>query len=147
MQDNKNKIFLKEWKWSIGESYQRSARFRKTQEDLDREKMEFNKEMEQYDQQNKKNAYEQSFLTENDAWGIGVQGSESGFGFETFSPQTSNKREESYNKMAEREMMGQIGFNPFMQNNSYIDDVTTQENFLRPKPTTGEREKYSESKY
>ena len=49
--------------------------------------------------------------------------------------------------MAEREMMGQIGFNPFMQNNSYIDDVTTQENFLRPKPTTGEREKYSESKY
>jgi hypothetical protein len=141
MQDNKNKTVLREWKWSIGEPYQRSARFRKTQEDFDREKMEFNKEMEKYDQQNKQNAFEQSFLTENDVWGIGVQDSGRSFGFETFSQQTSNKREESSNKMAEREMMGQIGFNPFMQNNSYIDDVTVQENFLRPKSTYSEKEK------
>jgi hypothetical protein len=128
------KIAAKEWKWSLGEPYQRSARFRKSQQQVTEEKEDFNREMDQYNTQMKQNAYEQSFLTENDTWGIGI-----GSDFVT-----SNKREDTYNKMAEREMMGQIGFNPFMTNNSYANDVVVQENFLRPKPTSSEREKYSE---
>jgi hypothetical protein len=142
MQSNRlterKKIGIKEWKWSVGEPYQRSARFRKSQEQHSEEKEDFNREMDQYNIQMKQNAYEQSFLTENDTWGIGI-GSDI-----NFSQQTSNKREDTYNKMAEREMMGQIGFNPFMTNNSYVNDVVVQENFLRPKITTSEREKYSE---
>jgi len=134
----RRKIGAREWKWSLGEPYQRSARFRKSQEQVSEEKEDFNREMDKYNTQMKQSAYEQSFLTENDTWGIGI-GSDMGF-----SQQTSNKREDSYNKMAEREMMGQIGFNPFMTNNSYVNDVAVQENFLRPKPTTSEREKFNE---
>ena len=134
----RRKIGAREWKWSVGEPYQRSARFRKSQQQVTEEKEDFNREMDQYNTQMKQSAYEQSFLTENDTWGIGI-GSEVGPEFGA-----SNKREETYNKMAEREMMGQIGFNPFMTNNSYVNDVVVQENFLRPKPTSSEREKYSE---
>jgi hypothetical protein len=133
-----NKQIPREWKWSLGESYQRSARFRKTTRQIDEEKMEFDREMEKHNQQMKQSAYEQSFLTENDTWGIGI-------GSESFSLQTSNKREEASNKMAERQMVGQIGFNPFMTNNSYIDDVAIQENFLRPKPTSFEKEKFNQN--
>jgi len=142
-QERNNKMLAKEWKWSIGEPYQRSARFRKSQEQLDEEKIEFNKEMEENNNQMKQRAYEQSFLTENDNWGINDLSC--GFTSNSFSLQTTNKREETYNKMAEREMVGQVGFNPFLTNNSYIDDVNIQENFLKPKSTSGEREKYSES--
>ena len=35
----------------------------------------------------------------------------------------SNKREDTYNKMAEREPICQIGQNPFMPNNSFADVV------------------------
>jgi len=135
----RNKDMPKEWKWSLGESYQRSARFRKTVEQIDEEKIEFNREMEKFNQQIKQNAYEQSFLTENDNWGIGI-GSDM-----MFTLQSANKREEASNKMAERQMVGQIGFNPFLSNNSYVDDVAVQENFLRPKPTSFEKEKFSQN--
>jgi hypothetical protein len=140
-QERNNKMVAKEWKWSVGEPYQRSARFRKSHKEMEDEKMEFNREMEQRNNQMKQSAYEQSFLTENDHWGINDFGSSS----ESFSLQTSNKREETYNKMAERQMVGQVGFNPFLSNNSYIDDVNIQENFLKPISTTSDREKYSEN--
>ena len=34
--------------------------------------------------------------------------------------QKTNKREESYNKLSEREMIGQIGYNPFNPKNNYF---------------------------
>jgi hypothetical protein len=135
----RNKITPKEWKWSLGESYHKSARFSKTAEQIDEEKMEFDREMEKHNHQMKQSAYEQSFLTENDNWGFGI-GSDN-----MFSLQSANKREEASNKMAERQMVGQIGFNPFLSNNSYVDDVAIQENFLRPKPTSFEKEKFSQN--
>uniref|UniRef100_A0A6C0KYG8 Uncharacterized protein n=1 Tax=viral metagenome TaxID=1070528 RepID=A0A6C0KYG8_9ZZZZ len=141
--NNNMKKGAKEWKWSIGEPYQRSARFRKSQEDFDEEKLDFDREMEEYNNINKKSAYEQAFLTENDNWGINYFGSSSSSN--SFSLQTTNKREETSNKMAEREMVGQVGFNPFLANNSYIDDVNVQENFLKPISTSSEREKYLEN--
>jgi len=58
-----------------------------------------------------------------------------------------NKREDTYNRMAEREMMGQIGMNPFLtQNNNsgnlgYIEDLMNQENFLKPISTSIEKER------
>jgi hypothetical protein len=54
-----------------------------------------------------------------------------------------NKREETYNKMATREMVGQIGMNPF-SNNNYLTDVITQDNYLKPVSTTFEKEKEKE---
>jgi hypothetical protein len=52
----------------------------------------------------------------------------------------NNKREESYNKMAEREMIAQIGQNPFFTNNTtdndeYVNNVTIQDKFLKPVST------------
>jgi len=57
-----------------------------------------------------------------------------------------NKREDTYNRMAEREMMGQIGMNPFLSyadgnNSGYINDLMNQENFLKPISTSIQREK------
>jgi hypothetical protein len=52
----------------------------------------------------------------------------------------NNKREESYNKMAEREMIAQIGQNPFFTNNTpdndeYVNNLTIQDKFLKPVST------------
>jgi hypothetical protein len=52
----------------------------------------------------------------------------------------NNKREESYNKMAEREMIAQIGQNPFFTNNitdndEYVNNVSIQDKFLKPVST------------
>ena len=38
----RKKIRAREWKWSLGEPYQRSARFRKSQEQVSEEKEDFN---------------------------------------------------------------------------------------------------------
>lgn len=43
----------------------------------------------------------------------------------------SNKREDTYNKMADREMMRQVGMNPYL-NNSYIDGITIRDTYLMP---------------
>jgi archaellum component FlaC len=57
-----------------------------------------------------------------------------------------NKREDTYNRMAEREMVGQRGMNPFFSqndnnNSGYIEDLMNQEQFMKPISTSMEREK------
>jgi hypothetical protein len=42
----------------------------------------------------------------------------------------TSKREESYNKIAEREMIGQRGFNPFNPVNSYYDNLVEHERYV-----------------
>jgi hypothetical protein len=43
-----------------------------------------------------------------------------------------NKREEIGAKLSEREMMAQIGLNPFLQN-SYENDITNYDNYMKVK--------------
>ena len=43
----------------------------------------------------------------------------------------SNKREESYNKMSEREMIGQRGYNPFNPTNNYFDNLLEHEKYVK----------------
>jgi hypothetical protein len=45
--------------------------------------------------------------------------------------QKTNKREESYNKMSEREMIGQIGYNPFNPKNNYFENLLEHEKFIK----------------
>jgi hypothetical protein len=45
----------------------------------------------------------------------------------------SNKREVANNKLNDRNMISQIGQNPFMANNNYLHDLEVQQNFLIPK--------------
>jgi hypothetical protein len=38
--------------------------------------------------------------------------------------------------MAGRDMLQQIGFNPFLGQNNYIDDISVRDQFLKPVNTT-----------
>lgn len=59
---------------------------------------------------------------------------------ETMTP--SNKRELANEKINERQMISQIGQNPFLSRNRYLDDLEVQETFLKPKNSNfGEYEK------
>lgn len=49
---------------------------------------------------------------------------------------TNGPKESMYFKMAERDMISQTGMNPFFFNsNSYVDQVSLQDKFLKPKST------------
>jgi len=124
-----------EWKWTNGEKYDKSPRQTRNQiqsqtqidyEDEDPRKMS-------------QLAFQQALLSENDVWSLEEQ--------QVFvnPDKPMNKREDTYNRMAEREMVGQIGMNPFMQRN-YLEDVIVQENFLKPVSTSLEREKFKDDK-
>ena len=115
----------KEWKWSIGDRYEKSPRTKKEKE-KEKEKEDENS---RYIENIAITAQQQSLLSENDSWAILE---------ETLS---MNKREDTYNKMSEREMMCQVSRNPFMTQNSYLDDVMIQEKFLKPISIFVEREK------
>lgn len=115
-----------EWKWTQGERYEKSAR-RQPQNEM---------QFANYDDESKHNsqiAFQQALLSENDVWSLEEQ--------QVFvnPDKPMNKREDTYNRMAEREMVGQIGMNPFM-NRNYLEDVMVQENFLKPISTTVEKE-------
>ena len=48
----------------------------------------------------------------------------------------SNKREELDSKIADRDMVQQIGFNPFLGDSSYVNDISIRDQFLKPINTT-----------
>jgi hypothetical protein len=109
-----------EWKWTKGESYERSRRLKHVQE---LENKEFSKEMEQ-------TAYTASLNHDENTWEmLNQSAANSGF-------KVSNKREELDSKMANRDMLQQIGFNPFLGQNSYIEDISVRDQFLKPVNTT-----------
>ena len=115
-----------EWKWTKGEPYERSRRIFKESEQIDNEK--FNKEIE-------KSAYSTSLNHDEYTWDILNQNS-SGNGFKV-----SNKREDLDLKIADRELVQQIGGNPFLSETNYVDDIATRDNFLKPINTTQGRTK------
>ncbi|NDA89412.1 MAG: hypothetical protein EBY20_00640 [Alphaproteobacteria bacterium] len=124
-----------EWKWTNGEKYEKSPRQpRRGQQNQNQSQIDYEDE----DPSKMANlAFQQALLSENDVWSLEEQ--------QVFvNPEKPmNKREDTYNRMAEREMVGQIGMNPFMQRN-YLEDVMVQENFLKPVSTSLEREKFNE---
>lgn len=132
-----------EWKWSCGEPCERTPRRKQNYETQSKEP-EY--KMETPEVNMVEGAYQQSLLSENDVWSIdGPQffGSEN-FGENGFH-RTPNKREDTYNKMSEREIMGQIGQNPFLPNHNYLNDIMTQDQFLKPVSTSLEKENSGDS--
>jgi hypothetical protein len=112
-----------EWKWSNGEICERSPRFQK----IPVETVDSNKHVDFQ-------AHQQSLLSENDIWNMdGVQFIQ--------EDKPLNKREDTYNKMSEREMVSQIGQNPFLPGGDYLNGVMVHEQFLKPLSTSLEREK------
>jgi hypothetical protein len=109
-----------EWKWTKGEPYERSRRLKHVQE---LENKQFSKEMDD-------SAYTSSLNHDENTWDLLNQtAANSGF-------KVSNKREEIDSKMAGRDMLQQIGFNPFLGENNYINDITVRDQFLKPVNTT-----------
>ena len=118
-----------EWKWTFGGQYERSPRSKQQAQRLPQQQQEPTVDPSEL-------AFQQSFLSENDPWSLEEQ--------QIFVPQQQskpNKREDTYNRMAEREMVGTVGMNPFMNNHNYLDDVMTQDHFLKPVSTSMERSK------
>lgn len=124
-----------EWKWSKNESYPKSRRPVKQSENQNSAQKQtqptgadsFIKEMEV-------SAYTSALNHDENTWDILNQDIYNGFS-------NSNKREELDNKMADRAMTQQIGFNPFMSENNYANDISVSNTFLKPVNTTQEREK------
>jgi hypothetical protein len=127
---------LIEWKWTNGEKYEKSPRQpRRVQQSQSQTQINYDDED---PSKMSKLAFQQALLSENDVWSLEEQ--------QVFvnAEKPMNKREDTYNRMAEREMMGQIGMNPFMQRN-YLEDVAVQDNFLKPISTSLEREKFKDN--
>lgn len=119
-----------EWKWTIGESYERSRR---------RIKQPHNEihEIENMNELNKKqveNAYSSSLNYDENTWDILNQSSIINDGFKI-----SNKREELDTKIADRELLKQIGYNPFLGENNYVENISISNQFLKPLNTTIEK--------
>ena len=129
-----NKII--EWKWSNGEYTQKSKR--QYRNGNGNSKQEYYDEMLNMDVIKENTAYIQSLNSEN-YWSGPQENYDTGFN--NNQPDISgfkitNKREDSSFKMAEREMFATCGMNPFLGTNNYVNDVVTQNTFLKPTYTS-----------
>lgn len=110
-------------KWTDGKPYERSRRMK---HQIQMENEEFSKNMDT-------SAYSSSLHHDEHTWDI-LNQSLSGAGFKV-----SNKREELGDKLANREMIQQIGFNPFLGQSNYVDDISIRDQFLKPINTQEEK--------
>jgi hypothetical protein len=109
-------------KWTDGKPYERTRRL-SGQELLD--------QLEQFKEENfvkevEKDAYLSSLNHDENSWDI-LNNFSTNAGFKI-----SNKREELDTKISERELLQQIGFNPFLSDNTYLHDIHNHDKFLKP---------------
>ena len=52
-----------------------------------------------------------------------------------------NKREKTSERMSQRELVANIGINPFHNKQNYVKDISVQDTFLRPKNSNFNLEK------
>lgn len=114
-----------EWKWTKSEPYERSKRIRKDFSQTERQtegslrQTEDNIQLQQIET----SAYTSALNHDENTWDILNQ---------EFSK--VNKREDLDNKIAVRELIQQRGFNPFLGETNYADDISNK--FLKPVNTT-----------
>lgn len=63
-----------------------------------------------------------------------------GFSNEISDFKTTNKRDITNDRINERIMISQIGQNPFLMNNNYLEDLKIQETFLKPKNSSFQKD-------
>jgi len=118
-----------EWKWSNGEKYERSSRVENKNRQQEIQRIQYSKETEN-------SAYIQSLHYDENNW-------ETNSSFlinnETFV-RGSNKREDTDNKLSERQMFAQVNMNPYLSNNNYLEDLNVRDTYLKPKSTIAEKE-------
>jgi hypothetical protein len=114
-----------EWKWTNGEPYERSRR-----------KPKPGYEPENIGEPNRHpgdDAYSSSLNYDENTWDILNQNSSNG-GFKS-----SNKREELDTKIADRELVKQTGYNPFLGENDYVENMSIRDQFLKPLNTSSDK--------
>jgi hypothetical protein len=107
-----------EWKWSKGESSQKSARKKTGKEDVSPN---------QHNQ-----AYDISLNHDEDSWEL--MNKVQHFSAEEFK--ITNKREQLDEKITNRQLIQQCGLNPYMNNDNYVDDISIRDQFLLPQNTS-----------
>ena len=107
-----------EWKWSKGLNYDRSKRINKESMDDN-----FNKIVED-------TAYTTSLNHDENTWEILNNNSL----FDKDFVQNS-KREDTDKKLSERQMMCQVNMNPYLTNNSYVQDLSVHDQYMKPVST------------
>jgi hypothetical protein len=116
-----------EWKWSNGIPYKKSKRV--TNNDITEEYIQDQDEL--FSRKVEESAYSTSLNHDENTWDILNQG---------FLKQ-SNKREDLDDKIANRELVQQKGFNPFLNESNYVQDISNSDMYLKPVNTTQQREK------
>lgn len=117
-----------EWKWTKGGPYEKTTRVFKKKEPEQEDRQVFSKDLENL-------AYSSSLNYDENTWSI-LNDSVAANGFKL-----SNKREDLDLKMSNREMIQQIGANPFLTETNYADDIAIRDQFLKPINTTEGRVK------
>lgn len=121
-----------EWKWSKGEPYERSKRpspaFVQERRDVLEHQQIFSEAQEQ-------SAYSSALNHDENTWDM-LNQSIYNNGF-----RQSNKREDLDTKMADRAMVQQRGFNPFLSGSDYVNDISVSNTFLQPMNTSQDRVK------
>ena len=131
-----------EWKWNDGTRIEKSPRIVSKRENegevnLNEPSIEdFSTTVNVYHSPDLSSVPKASVLNENQAY---LQSLEIDQQFR----ESSTKREESWEKMASRDMMGQMGQNPFFyqegQQNNYVNDIAVRDQYLKPVSTTTEK--------
>lgn len=132
-----------EWKWSNGEKAERTPR-----PPLNQKRTQFVEEQEyefSYEVHDENQVVNRCLTSAEDMLGLREIMDQGQQNLMNEFQKQPNKREDTYNRMAEREMVGQRGMNPFFSQNSnnnsgYIDDLMNQEQFMKPISTSIERE-------
>jgi hypothetical protein len=133
-----------EWKWNNGTLCEKSPRIIKKREETTGTRREPSVNINEstvsatemneiaaavYQNPDLSSVPKESVLNENQAY---LQSLEMDQGFRA----ASTKREESWEKMASRDMIGQMGQNPFFyqegKTNSYVNDLTALNQFMQP---------------
>ena len=143
---------LVEWKWTKGEPYAKSRRPVKNDNNSNNNSnnnssnINNNKDYSildsELDNQNtisekeiEHSAYSISLNHDENTWDILNQG------LYNNDFRQSSKREDLDCKIAGRDLVQQCGYNPFMENSNYADDISVSNQFLQPQNTTIGREK------
>lgn len=121
-----------EWKWTKGEPYERSRRNKYLEKSTEGEN---NIDIETA-------AYSSALNHDENTWEmLNNSIATANHDFNDFHSgfKLSNKREELDHKISDRELVQQIGFNPFLGETNYIDDISIRDKFLKPLNTTQDR--------
>ena len=131
--NSKTENTIKEWKWSTGESYEKSKRkvYKKNDNYYEEELELYNNEIHEQGaiQQSLKDDADMSFFIPF---------------YSKNNNENSNLREDLDSKLANRELVFQRGMNPFLDQTNYVDDVTASDKFLKPQNTSLDKVKFTD---